>query len=345
MLLSTVRDLDGEPIATVNAQFITSTFLPHTWLVIATPNDDDSNDDNPSAHLDHYGPFTDRDGARAWAEAHLAPYANRYTVAPLTAPYTYADVEKTQGKPVRTTPPRPARARTIARFFEPHQLTRLRYGTRPDTTRQGFTARESEHPELGPVVELTALGPDPYQRQCDHDLMKAVLHQFHLRRGHRPAHSPPRTPPLRRRTPHGRRPGRHPRHPAPDRPHHPAPGTCRDHRNGAHPVRRRPPGRAGDGVRRPRRLRLPGRGLGPHDVLADLKKASLPSDMIEPIVEALALLDPHTCPKRTKHTRPAPVSTRGRAVLAASSAPRLGSAYAVCGSCWCLPHGVPRPLP
>jgi hypothetical protein len=176
--LTTVRDLDGEPIATVNAQFVTSTYLPHSWMIIAT-GDDDGDHGQDTAHLDSYGPFADPDGARAWAEAHLAPYATRYTAVPLTAPYTYADVEKDLGKPVRTQNPRPARANTIARYFKPYTLTRLRYGTRPDTPRHGFTARDREHPELGPVVELTALGPDPYQRDHDHHQMKSALRLNH----------------------------------------------------------------------------------------------------------------------------------------------------------------------
>lgn len=181
--LTTVRNLDGEPIATINAQCATSTHLPHTWLIITTPDDDgDDPYDSTTAHLDHYGPFTDPDGARAWAESHLAPYATRYTVVPLTAPYTNADVEKELGKPLhRSTAARPARANTIARYFKPYQLTRLRHTTRPDTARRGFTARELEHPELGPVVQLTALGPDPYQRGDDHSLMKTVLRHDHPR--------------------------------------------------------------------------------------------------------------------------------------------------------------------
>jgi hypothetical protein len=179
--LTTVRDLDGEPIATVDAQFVTGTHLPHTWLIIATPDDGDDANGSPTPLLCHYGPFTDPDGARAWAEAHLAPYATRYTVVPLTAPYTYADVEKALGKPVRTQNPRPARANTIARYFKPYTLTRLRYGTRTDTPRHGFTARETEHPELGPVVELTALGPDRHERDRDHSLMQTVLHLDHPR--------------------------------------------------------------------------------------------------------------------------------------------------------------------
>ncbi|MEU5242206.1 hypothetical protein ACH4UR_37340 [Streptomyces lydicus] len=176
--LTTVRDLDGEPTATVNAQFVASTHLPHSWMIIATADDGDN---GRTVHLDSYGPFADPDAARAWAEAHLTPYANRYTAVPLTVPYTYADVEKAQGKPVRTKEPRPARANTIARYFKPYTLTRLRYGTRPDTPRHGYTARELEHPELGPVVELTALGPDRHQRDAHHSLMHTVLKLDHPR--------------------------------------------------------------------------------------------------------------------------------------------------------------------
>ncbi|WP_327411221.1 hypothetical protein OG458_42270 (plasmid) [Streptomyces sp. NBC_01281] len=180
--LTTVRDLDGEPIATVDAQFVSSTYHPHTWMVIATSDDDgDGDHSGNTAHLDSYGPFADPDGARAWAEAHLTPYNTRYTAVPLTAPYTYADVEKALGKPVPTKKARPARANTVARYFKPYTITRLRYGTRTDTPRQGFTARETEHPELGPVVELTALGPDRHERDRDQELMQSVLRLDHPR--------------------------------------------------------------------------------------------------------------------------------------------------------------------
>lgn len=180
--LTTVRDLDGEPIATVNAQFDTSTHLPHTWLIIATADDDGDPSGNPTAHLDSYGPFADPDGARAWAEAHLAPYASRYTVVPLTAPWTNAEGNAGLREPIhRSATVRPARANTVARYFKPYNLTRLRYGTRTDTPRHGFTARETEHHGLGPVVELTALGPDRYQRDRDHGLMTTVLRLDHPR--------------------------------------------------------------------------------------------------------------------------------------------------------------------
>ncbi|RNG28739.1 hypothetical protein [Streptomyces botrytidirepellens] len=161
--LTIVRDEYGVPVATVTAQFIASTFLPHTWLVIATPNGDEDRGGGPDGkrpvHLDSYGPFTDPDGARAWAEAHLTPYALRYTVVPLTAPWTDAETEAARGKPLyRSATARPARANTVAKYFKPSNLTRLRHTTPADTPRHGFTARELEHPELGPVVQLTALG-------------------------------------------------------------------------------------------------------------------------------------------------------------------------------------------
>ncbi|MEV6841101.1 hypothetical protein AB0N17_42625 [Streptomyces sp. NPDC051133] len=179
--LTTVRNLDGEPVATVNAQFVTSTHLPHSWLITATATADDDRDDydNPTAHLDHDGPFADPDGARAWAEAHLAPHATRYAVVPLTAPYTYADVERALGKPGHASEKaRPARANTIAKYFRPFDLTRLRYGTRTDTR---LHRPRDRAPDLGPVVELTALGPDRYQRDRDHSLMQTVLRLDHPR--------------------------------------------------------------------------------------------------------------------------------------------------------------------
>jgi len=154
--LTTLLDLDQEPIGTVDAQFVGGA-RSNTWLAVATTPD------NTGDRVDLYphGPFATDDDARAWAEAHLAPYMT-YTVAPLAAPYTNADIEAELGKPrdlSHTAPP--ARARTIARHLKPFPgLTRLRYGTRADTPRSGYTARELEHPELGPVVELTALGPD-----------------------------------------------------------------------------------------------------------------------------------------------------------------------------------------
>ncbi|WP_440581031.1 hypothetical protein [Streptomyces sp. PT19] len=36
-------------------------------------------------------------------------------------------------------------------------------------------------PQLGPVVELTTIGPDAYQRESDHRLMRTVLRQDHPR--------------------------------------------------------------------------------------------------------------------------------------------------------------------
>ncbi|MER6979316.1 hypothetical protein [Streptomyces carpinensis] len=51
-------------------------------------------------------------------------------------------------------------------------------GTRADTTRRGFTARDITHRELGPVVELTALGPD---REDRHRAIAAVLYTHYPR--------------------------------------------------------------------------------------------------------------------------------------------------------------------
>ncbi|MGW3932957.1 hypothetical protein ACWECC_33420 [Streptomyces microflavus] len=293
--LTTVRDLDGEPIATVNAQFVASTHLPHTWMIIATPADDDSGNDETTVHLDSYGPFADPDGARAWAEAHLAPYANRYTAVPLTAPYTYADVEKDLGKPVRTQNPRPARANTIARYFKPYTLTRLRYGTRTDTPRHGYTARELEHPELGPVVELTALGPDRHQRDRDHSSMQTLLHLNHPRYQVTDKH----TRLLVRRLSDAEL------HAAADRaaarvaPHLAAltSSTPPDAADVAHilfdAILRAAREVASDHPDDADRM-YEIQDMDTPDALAALKDASLPSDMIGPIADALVLLAPHT---------------------------------------------------
>ncbi|MEU6293069.1 hypothetical protein [Streptomyces sp. NPDC046988] len=291
--LTTVRDLDGEPIATVNAQFVSSTFLPHSWMIIAT-GDDDGDRSGKTAHLDSYGPFTDPDGARAWAEAHLAPYATRYTAVPLTAPYTYADVEKQLGKPVRTHNPRPARANTIARYFKPYTLTRLRYGIRPDTRRQGFTAREVDHPDLGPVVELTALGPDRHQRDRDHHLMHTVLRHDHARYEVTDHH----THLLVRRLSDAEL------HAAADRaaarvtPHLAAltantPPAAEAAHTLFHAVLSEAREVASDDPD-DSDLMLQVQDMAPHDALAALRKAFLPSDLIEPIADALALLAPDT---------------------------------------------------
>jgi hypothetical protein len=307
--LTTVRDLDGEPIATVDAQFVTSTHLPHTWLVIATADGEGVSDGGRTAHLDSYGPFAEPDGARVWAEAHLTPYATRYTVVPLTAPYTYADVEKAPGKPVRTSPPRPARANTIASYFKPYTLTRLRYGTRTDTPRHGFTAREVEHAELGPVVELTALGPDSYRRERDHSLMKTVLRhdhpryevtdqhthllvrrlsdaELHVRADQAADRVTPTLSALTTNTPAAPTAGAEVAY------------TLFD------AVLRAARERASD---TPDDYDLMGAidGMDAPDALAALKEACLPSDMIEPVAEALALLAPHTFAFRAAERAPA----------------------------------------
>lgn len=174
--LTTVRDLDGEPIAAVDAQFVGGVFS-HTYMVIATDPDRTGN----TLALHPYGPFATDDDARAWAAAHLAPYMT-FTVAPLATPETNATASANLSTPPhRSTTAPPARAATIARHLKPYDLPRLRHTTRPETARRGFTARESEHPELGPVVELTAIGPDPYQRDRDHSLMRTVLRHDHPR--------------------------------------------------------------------------------------------------------------------------------------------------------------------
>ncbi|MCX4826317.1 hypothetical protein OG883_45885 [Streptomyces sp. NBC_01142] len=169
--LTTLLDLDQEPIGTVSAQFVGGA-RTNTWLVVAnTPNE---TGDHVALHT--YGPFATDDDARAWAAAHLTPYST-WTIAPLAIPYTNAEVNAERRKPLRhSTTARRARADTIAAYLTPYDgLTRLPRNTRPDTSRHGFTARESEHPGLGPVVELTALGPDDYRREDDHHRMKAIL--------------------------------------------------------------------------------------------------------------------------------------------------------------------------
>ncbi|MGX1887066.1 hypothetical protein [Streptomyces sp. NPDC055287] len=168
--LTTLLNLDQEPIGTVDAQFVGGA-RTNTFMIVAT--DPDHTGDQVALYS--YGPFATDDDARAWAAAHLTPYST-YTVAPLATPYTNAEVNTELRTPLHhsTTAPR-ARADTIAAYLTPHDLTRLRHNTRSDTARQGFTAREMEHPELGPVVELTALGPDPYRRERDHSRMRTVL--------------------------------------------------------------------------------------------------------------------------------------------------------------------------
>ncbi|MGW6202114.1 hypothetical protein ACWF9B_00440 [Streptomyces sp. NPDC055089] len=304
--LTTVRDLDGEPIATVNAQFVVSTHLPHSWMIIATPADDDSGDDRATAHLNSYGPFADPDGARAWAEAHLAPYANRYTAVPLTAPYTYANIEKDVGRPARTQNPRHARANTIARYFKPYTLTRLRYGTRTDTPRHGYTARELEHPELGPVVELIALGPDHYQRDRDHSAMQTILHLGHPRY----EVTDQRTHLLVRRLSDAELHARADRAAARVAPYLAAltadsapPGAAdTEATDAAHnlfdAVLRAAQEKASDDPD-DYELMFRVRDMDTRDALAALQKAVLPSDMIEPIADALAHLAPHAYTPRT----------------------------------------------
>ncbi|WP_331725966.1 hypothetical protein [Streptomyces sp. NBC_00470] len=175
LTLTTPRDDDGYPLVTVTAQFVGGP-RDHTWLVVATT----PNNTEDTADLYPYGPFTTEDGARDWAEAHLAPHST-YTVVPLTTPYTDADVEAELGKPNPPhKEPRPTRSHTVARILtaSPYNLTRLRHTTRPDTRRRGFTAREVEDPELGPVVRLTALGP---HRDRDHASIRSILRHEHPR--------------------------------------------------------------------------------------------------------------------------------------------------------------------
>ncbi|MFH0245916.1 hypothetical protein ACGRHY_26675 [Streptomyces sp. HK10] len=174
--LTTLLNLDQDPIATVDAQFVGGA-LSNTSMVVAT----DPDRTGGMVALHSYGPFATTDDARAWAVAHLTPYSS-WTVASLATPYTNAEGNAGRRKPVtHSTTTRPARANTIAAYLKVHQLTRLRYGTRTDTPRQGFTARELDHPQLGPVVELTALGPDAYQRESDHHRMRTVLRHEHAR--------------------------------------------------------------------------------------------------------------------------------------------------------------------
>ncbi|WP_086731592.1 hypothetical protein [Streptomyces carpinensis] len=146
---------------------------------MSTTPDDGDRSDNPTVDLYPYGPFTTEDGARDWAGAHLAPYGTIYTVAPVTVPYTDADIARELGEPLRVSSrPYPARAATLGRESQAHDFTRLRVGTRAETTRRGFTARDITHRELGPVVELTALGPD---REDRHRAITAVLYTHYPR--------------------------------------------------------------------------------------------------------------------------------------------------------------------
>ncbi|MFI0813487.1 hypothetical protein [Streptomyces echinatus] len=290
--LTTLLNLDQDPIATVDAQFVGGAFA-NTSMVVAT----DPDRTGGQVALHSYGPFATDNDARAWAVAHLTPYSN-WTVAPLATPYTNAEGNAERRKPTtHSTTARPARANTIAAYLKPHQLTRLRYGTRPDTTRQGFTAREFDHPHLGPVVELTALGPDAYQRESDHRLMRTVLRHEHVRYEVTDHH----THLLVRRLSDAEL------HAAADRAAarvapHLAPltsGTTEPTaaEEAAHTLF--------DAVLRAARevasdqaddadLMHEIQDMDAPDALAALKNASLPSDMIDPIADALVLLAPHT---------------------------------------------------
>ncbi|MFD7861576.1 hypothetical protein [Streptomyces sp. NPDC059783] len=290
--LTTLLHLDQVPIATVDAQFVGGAFS-HTFMVVAT----DPDRTGGQVALHSYGPFATTGDARAWAVAHVTPYSS-WTVAPLATPYTDAEGNAGRRKPItHSTTARPARANTIAAYLKPHQLTRLRYGTRPDTPRQGFTAREVDHPHLGPVVELTALGPDPYQRERDHSRMKTVLHHEHARYEVTDHH----THILVRRL------SKAELHAAADRaatrvtPHlaaltsgatQPTTGVEAAHAlfdavlRAAREVASDDPDDAD--------LMLQVQDMETPHALAALKKAFLPSDMIEPIAEALSHLAPHT---------------------------------------------------
>lgn len=290
--LTTLLDLDQEPIATVDAQFVGDA-LSETFMVVAT----DPDRTGPMVALHSYGPFATTGDARAWAVAHLTPYSS-WTVAPLATPYTNAAGNAGRRKPiVHSTTARPARANTIARYFKPHQLTRLRYGTRTDAPRQGFTARELEHPQLGPVVELTALGPDTYQRESDHRLMRTVLRHEHPRYEVTDHHTHLLVRRLSDAELHAaadRAAARVAPHLAPLTSGAPEPTAAEE---AAHTLF--------DAVMRAARevasddpddtdLMDEIRDMDAPDALAALKNASLPSDMIDPIADALTLLAPHT---------------------------------------------------
>jgi hypothetical protein len=296
--LTTLLNLDQDPIATVDAQFVGGA-LSETFMVVAT----DPDRTGPMVALHSYGPFATTSDARAWAVAHLTPDSS-WTVAPLATPYTNAEGNAQRRKPItHSTIARPARANTIASYLKPHQLTRLRYGTRTDTPRQGFTARELEHPQLGPVVELTALGPDAYQRESDHCLMRTVLHHEHARYEVTDHHSHLLVRRLSDAELHAtadRAAARVALHLAALTSNTPAPGAtpaADAAAEAAHTLF--------DAVLRAARevasddpddydLMLQVQNMDAPDALAALKNASLPSDMIDPIADALALLAPHT---------------------------------------------------
>ncbi|MFJ5951404.1 hypothetical protein [Streptomyces noursei] len=289
--LTTLRDLDQNPIGIVDAQFVSGA-RSNTFMIVATEPDHTGS----RATLHPYGPFATTDDAHAWAAAHLTPYST-WTVAPLATPFTDAEANAELRTPLRpSTTVRPARANTIAHHLKPYELTRLRYGTRTDTPRRGFTARELDYPELGPVVELTALGPDPYQRDRDHHLMKTVLRQDHPRY----EVTDQRTHLLVRRLSDAEL------HAAADQaaarvaPHLAALTTNTPHSDAADAahtlyaaVLEAARETASDDpddcdlMHEVEHMAAPA-------ALAALKKAFLPSDMIEPIADALALLAPHT---------------------------------------------------
>ncbi|MEU1077786.1 MULTISPECIES: hypothetical protein [unclassified Streptomyces] len=290
--LTTVLNLDQDPIATVDAQFVGGAFA-NTSMVVAT----DPDRTGSQVALHSYGPFATDNDARAWAVAHLTPYSS-WTVAPLATPYTNAEGNAERRKPItHSTTARPARANTIAAYLKPHQLTRLRYGTRPDTPRQGFTAREFDHPHLGPVVELTALGPDAYQRESDHRLMRTVLRHEHVRYEVTDHHTHLLVRRLSDAELHAaadRAAARVAPHLAPLTSGATEPTAAEE---AAHTLF--------DAVLRAARevasdhpddadLMHEIQDMDAPDALAALQNASLPSDMIGPIADALVLLAPHT---------------------------------------------------
>ncbi|MET7490527.1 hypothetical protein [Streptomyces sp. NPDC005538] len=302
--LTTLLDLDQEPIGTVDAQFVGGAFS-HTFMVVAT----DPDRTGGQVALHSYGPFATDDGARAWAAAHLTPDST-FTVAPLATPYTNAAAGAHLRTPVhRSTTARPARANTIAKLLKTYDLPRLRLhrGTRADTRRRGFTARECTHPEFGPVVELTAHGPDDYQRDDDHRLMQTVLRhedpryevtderthllvrrladaELHAAADEAAARVAPRLAALTADTPP---PAQTPAETA---------AEASEAAEAAYVLF--------DAVLRAARekasddpddfdLMCQVEDMDAPDALAALRKACLPSDMIEPIADALALLAPH----------------------------------------------------
>ncbi|MEV4868528.1 hypothetical protein [Streptomyces syringium] len=85
--LTTLLNLDQEPIGTVDAQFVGGA-RSNTFIVVATT----PNNTGGMVDLHPYGPFATDDDARAWAAAHLAPYMT-FTVAPLATPDTNATAD------------------------------------------------------------------------------------------------------------------------------------------------------------------------------------------------------------------------------------------------------------